>query len=654
MQRNLVSTSSVGIQPSTHRNGFSRSVGLYALLALIAAPPVLAQTPAPDNYAVIEVDQDKAIRISSLNRSYPDQAVGEYNFRDSDGYIKTRAAMGVVDESRASRNELSTLAGYDLRPRANAADASLSVGHCVYATMNSFSSRAVAWDGNIAVDLSVITAQQLGYPMRYSRAQDVQGNFIVGVGDSHPADDSVHAFLWEKTPWGYRVIDLHRLGNLDATLLQPASSFALGVSGNVVVGQADQRAYRFTIGATGAVTTTNLHPEALVGSVTNGRAYPEQGSRAEDVDGNIIVGSGAGYRTGRKTSYFESYFRHAIRWQGTSPLDLHQAANLNVVAGTGAESYATGVAGDVIVGAGSGANYGLYTPTPPGQNPLYNTHALRWTVTNNTASLHDLHQHLPRKAINSTVAGEGYAPYNKLGADNSGDAVGVDGTIAGEYNYTDSYGYIVRRSVYWKPLLTDATGAYNLSVPASATTYLSRPFVQTAGTINLFGTLDLVSGLNGSVPYTLTGGILKGGGTMRGTLQNTGGTLTPAQINPAPTGPILIPSPLPFRIQGNYSQGTSGNLGILLSERGVGFLKISGNAAFGGNLVVSLGRGITLTYGTKVTFAEVSGTIAPGKGGKFFDTVSPGWTVVSEKANILAPTRLSLIYTGGKPPRPLP
>ncbi len=209
------------------------------------------------------------------------------------------------------------------------------------------------------------------------------------------------------------------------------------------------------------------------------------------------------------------------------------------------------------------------------------------------------------------------------------------------------------RSVYWKPLLTDATGAYNLSVPENATTYLSRPFVQTVGTTTLYGILDLISGANGSVPYTLAGGILKGGGTMQGTLQNSGGTLIPAQINPSQTGPIVLPSPLPFRLQGNYSQKASGNLQILLSERGVGFLKINGNAVFGGNLVVSVGRGVTPTYGTKVTFAEVSGTITLGKGGKLFDAVSPGWTVVSEKANILAPTRLSLICTVGKPPKSL-
>ncbi|MDQ6655052.1 MAG: hypothetical protein M3Y80_04480, partial [Verrucomicrobiota bacterium] len=105
----------------------------------------------------------------------------------------------------------------------------------------------------------------------------------------------------------------------------------------------------------------------------------------------------------------------------------------------------------------------------------------------------------------------------------------------------------------------------------------ANPFSQTSGTISLDGTMMFPQGLD------LNGGNLVGNGTFTGPLRNNGGIVAPGH------------SPGRITINGNYTQGANGVLNIEIggSTPGTGYdqLIVSGNAALGGTLNVSLING---------------------------------------------------------------
>jgi len=98
------------------------------------------------------------------------------------------------------------------------------------------------------------------------------------------------------------------------------------------------------------------------------------------------------------------------------------------------------------------------------------------------------------------------------------------------------------------------------------------------------------------------GGILQGTGTVTGNVTNTSGTVAPGA------------SPGTLVINGNYVQGSDGNLFIELAGFGQGtefdFLDISGTATVAGTLTVSLLSGFEPSTTDSFTFLEADGGLS--------------------------------------------
>lgn len=128
---------------------------------------------------------------------------------------------------------------------------------------------------------------------------------------------------------------------------------------------------------------------------------------------------------------------------------------------------------------------------------------------------------------------------------------------------------------------------------------------QTTGLTQIDGTLTLANG--GSL--NLSGGILKGTGTIIGPILNTGGTLAPGD------------SPGQLTLTGNYSQSSSSTLDVLLGgyTPGTNFslLSITGSATLAGIMEVDLINGFTPKIGDQFTFLTTTQGITGG-----FDTLA--------------------------------
>jgi hypothetical protein len=135
-------------------------------------------------------------------------------------------------------------------------------------------------------------------------------------------------------------------------------------------------------------------------------------------------------------------------------------------------------------------------------------------------------------------------------------------------------------------------------------------FSQSAGTTTVDGTLTAPSG-----SFPISGGTVRGGGTLVGNVTNTGGTFAPGA------------SPGTLTVTGDYTQGAGGTLAadVAGTTAGTGYdrLSVSGNVSLDGTLAIATGAGFTppsgQTYqvvtagGTRTgTFSTVTGTDAGG------------------------------------------
>jgi fibronectin-binding autotransporter adhesin len=152
-----------------------------------------------------------------------------------------------------------------------------------------------------------------------------------------------------------------------------------------------------------------------------------------------------------------------------------------------------------------------------------------------------------------------------------------------------------------------ATGAFtnsgNVTIGASDTLNAKGGYSQSGGgtTVRLGGTISAPT-------FVVGGGTVQGGGTIAANVQNTGGTITPTDLNNKPST---------LTVNGNFAQGTNGTLVIDLGGTGSGqfsVLSISGTANLGGMVDFTALGGFTPGAGETFTFLlaslGVSGTFA--------------------------------------------
>ncbi|MEA2469788.1 MAG: hypothetical protein QOE38_787 [Thermoleophilaceae bacterium] len=154
------------------------------------------------------------------------------------------------------------------------------------------------------------------------------------------------------------------------------------------------------------------------------------------------------------------------------------------------------------------------------------------------------------------------------------------------------------------------TNSGAITVASGKTFTLGGIFSQSAGTTTVDGTLTAPA-----ATFPISGGTVRGGGTLIGNVSNTGGTFAPGS------------SPGTLTVTGNYTQGAGGTLAVDVAgtTAGTGYdrLSVSGNVSLDGSLAIATGTGFTppsgQTYqvvtagGTRTgTFATVTGTDAGG------------------------------------------
>jgi fibronectin-binding autotransporter adhesin len=117
------------------------------------------------------------------------------------------------------------------------------------------------------------------------------------------------------------------------------------------------------------------------------------------------------------------------------------------------------------------------------------------------------------------------------------------------------------------------------------TNFAGSTFVQTAGQTEVDGTMNSVPAVQ------IQGGLLTGGGTINGNVDNSGGNVTPGFV----VGPLTI--------NGNYTQGSNGTLTInLFGDEQLNFLDVSDLATLDGTLDFVAESGFAPVAGDDFTF----------------------------------------------------
>jgi trimeric autotransporter adhesin len=154
---------------------------------------------------------------------------------------------------------------------------------------------------------------------------------------------------------------------------------------------------------------------------------------------------------------------------------------------------------------------------------------------------------------------------------------------------------------------TLAAGTYNLggttTIGASASVTTSGAVNVPGGTFAVFGVLDSGTGtLTTGTVNILSGGLLKGTGTIVGNVNNSAGTVSPGA------------SPGILTISGNYVQGASGTLdmqiGGLVAGTDYDQLLVSGTASLGGTLNTALIGSFVPVPGNTFTFIQAAGGVS--------------------------------------------
>ncbi|MBC8139003.1 MAG: hypothetical protein H8F28_24265 [Fibrella sp.] len=567
--------------------------GIGAFVASTMAMSAFAQsTPSPDNYIAIVPDAlpfyaSKLDKASSLTDGRLLSLVGFRNYSPSLYTLSANVGNEVLPLSTPGTSS-------STRGEATAISGNLLAGYQV----QSGAYKAQAWEktanGIIRTDLNTVVAPLIGMnPASVSSfAHGVNGSLVAGyAGFSYYPK----AVAWEKTASGFAAVNLHQTAGLPSTSLSEAKA----VFGNRVVGYGGREALQWDRNpSTGAYTVTTLASQNLLGANSE--------AEATGTDGIYTAGSGSGTNTGVKTNINgrDFYHSHALYWSGGSSLDFHQATRLNDYLGAGAESWATDIAGGVMVGSGHGANMGrVYYSNGSSE---YAPHALRWANKLSVGStVLDLQQFLPVVPTSQTTR-----PFTNA------TAITNDGIILGTASNFPQFGPVspnqpTIRNVIWQPL--DLLYFSWVRIPQGTTGYLTKSFNQGKGAVYVLGKLDLNKGASAAT-YTLTNGGLGGNGWIDGSVVHNGGVVTP-DYNPNGA----------FTISTYIQRGGSLSIHVYYQTFNQRMLRLTANRLATGYASLNGRLSMTVPYATPrgsrftvLTAARIDGA---------FTSVTPGWQV---------------------------
>jgi len=228
-----------------------------------------------------------------------------------------------------------------------------------------------------------------------------------------------------------------------------------------------------------------------------------------------------------------------------------------------------------------------------------------------------------------------------FGSGSSGSSVSVTGV------FNNAGGVVSMQGT--NDTLTAAGGFTNTTSGTTAGTVTIGPdetlttgagdYIQSGGTTTVNGTLtsaglDITGGSfagTGTVnaPVTLSSGTLSSGGTIRGSLSNTGGDVIP--FDPG--------NPATFTIKGNYTQGGGGLLTIDLGGTGTGqfsVLDVTGSATLAGTVDFTTVNRFAPAQGEDFTFMDYgseTGTL---------NIVETNWTCPTTCTDVFGPTSVTL------------
>ncbi len=169
-------------------------------------------------------------------------------------------------------------------------------------------------------------------------------------------------------------------------------------------------------------------------------------------------------------------------------------------------------------------------------------------------------------------------------------------------------------------------GSLGVAAGATLTNSASSTYVQTAGETEVAGTINSVPAVQ------IQGGLLTGGGTINGNVDNSGGNVTPGFV----VGPLTI--------NGNYTQGSNGTLTInLFGDEQLNFLDVSDLATLDGTVDFVAENGFAPVAGDDFTFLFF-GSLS----GDFAHIDFTNWTcpVDDTCAEVVGANSLSLDITG--------
>jgi PEP-CTERM motif len=227
----------------------------------------------------------------------------------------------------------------------------------------------------------------------------------------------------------------------------------------------------------------------------------------------------------------------------------------------------------------------------------------------------------------------------------SGATLTNDGTLTTSHGLTNNAGAMLIVNGKFSNIgpLTNA-GVVNIQAGGVLNNLadISTHYTQTSGQTVVNGTL------NSAAPVQIQGGTLTGVGTIKGDVNNSGGSVSPGD------------APGMLTINGNYTQGSGGTLTIQLGGRAQGdfsVLDVTGVATLGGAVnFVALG-GFTPEAGDEFTFllfGQESGDFANVEftnwtcpvGDTCTDVFGPNNVTLEIRANVPEPSSLVLLCSG--------
>ncbi|MGQ0629206.1 MAG: hypothetical protein ACT4PL_14035, partial [Phycisphaerales bacterium] len=239
---------------------------------------------------------------------------------------------------------------------------------------------------------------------------------------------------------------------------------------------------------------------------------------------------------------------------------------------------------------------GNTTISGTGQITSSNTSANRIYAQGGTARLTNASGHTIRGSMQLGTNGMALTNEGAIIADQTGGFT-IDPSAGGFSNA----GLLQRTSSATLTITDGFTTSGIVQCDAGGTLRLSNgAWPQTGGLVTADGIIDVTSRT-----YNLTGGTLGGNGRVIATVNNTSGTLNPGTFGGADQTGTLI-------IEGNYTQGPSGNLSVMVGGTMSGdqndLVTVLGTGVMGGTITIGRENGYVPPAGQAFTILTTNGT----------------------------------------------